>query len=49
MQEIMIYWQSIIPPEPQQPQPGQKTIGSDAQFCCPDDGRKDARNMLRNN
>ena len=36
-------------PEPQQLQPGQKTLGSDTQFCCPDDGRKDARNMLRNN
>ena len=28
---------------------GQNTIGSDTQFCSPDDGRKDARNMLRNN
>jgi len=36
-------------PEPQQPQPGQRTIGSDTQFCSPDDVRKDARNMLRNN
>jgi hypothetical protein len=36
-------------PEPQQLQPGQKAIGSDTQFCSPDDGRKDARNTLRNN
>ena len=36
-------------PEPQQLQPGQKTIGSDTQFCSPDDGRKDAPNILRNN
>ena len=34
---------------PLQLQPGQNTIGSDTQFCCPDDGRKDARNMLRSN
>jgi hypothetical protein len=30
-------------------QPVQKTIGSDTQFCSPDDGSKNARNMLRNN
>jgi hypothetical protein len=36
-------------PEPQQLQPGQNTMGSDMQFCSPDEGRKDARNMLRNN
>jgi len=35
--------------EPQQLQPGQKTIGNDTQFCSPDDGRTDARNILRNN
>ena len=35
-------------PELQQLQPGQETIGSNTQFC-PDDGRKGARNMLRNN
>jgi len=28
---------------------GQKTMGSETQFCFTDDGRKDARNMLRNN
>jgi hypothetical protein len=42
----------ISPPDspgPQQLQPGQKTLGSDTQFCSPDDGRKDARNMLRDN
>ena len=33
-------------PVPQQLQPGQNTIGSDMQFCSPDDGRKDAQNML---
>ena len=57
MQQMMIYWGSemcahiSLPdcPEPQQLQPGQKTTGSDTQFCSPDDERKDARNMLRNN
>jgi hypothetical protein len=36
-------------PGPQQLQPGQKTLGSEMQFCSPDDGSKDARNMLRSN
>ena len=27
---------------------GQKTTGIDTQFCAPDDGRKEARNTLRN-
>ena len=36
-------------PEPRQLEPGQNTIGSDTQFCRPDDGSKDARSMLRNN
>jgi hypothetical protein len=27
----------------------QETTGSDSQFCSPDDGHKDARNMLKNN
>jgi hypothetical protein len=36
-------------PDSQQPQPEQKTIGSDTQFCSPDDGRKGARNMLWSN
>ena len=40
---------SLHSPEQQQLQPGQKTIGSDMQFFSPDDGRKDARNMLRKN
>jgi hypothetical protein len=35
-------------PETRQPQAGQETIASDIQVCSPDDGRKDARNTLRN-
>jgi hypothetical protein len=47
--EENVAWLSRPTSSSQCTQPGQKTIGSDTQYCSPADGRKDARNMLRNN